>query len=255
MRALFRATVRTPSIIVGDTNDRFLRWGWFTVDARQPCDIEVDIRHRALPFSDNFVARIYASHVLEHLNDAQLTHFLGEAYRVLRPNGVIRIVVPDLQLFVDSYLRDGLELHFDRPASTEICGVSIRDGLRSSIAAGKVDPDALLPHNGLVAVVASFTDGTPPLTVPRAEFDAHFSVSDLDTFVTWAVGLRPAGHDDDLGHRNGFTYRRLADFLRRAGFSNVCRGFYNDPFAQSDFAGLDLADKQHISLYVCGGKR
>jgi len=38
----------------------------------------------------------YSSHLLEHLSGAEATAFLREQSRVLRPDGVIRVAVPDL---------------------------------------------------------------------------------------------------------------------------------------------------------------
>src|SRR5271154_940800 len=40
---------------------------------------------------------VYASHVFEHLNDPTAALLLSEAKRVLRPHGVLRLVVPDLE--------------------------------------------------------------------------------------------------------------------------------------------------------------
>jgi predicted SAM-dependent methyltransferase len=48
---------------------------------------------------------IYASHVFEHLSSSKAKHFLGEAYRVLKPGGVIRLVVPDLYQLARSYVQ------------------------------------------------------------------------------------------------------------------------------------------------------
>lgn len=48
-------------------------------------------------FADNSVTEIYASHVYEHLNYVgELQQAMKEAYRVLRPGGLFRLGVPDL---------------------------------------------------------------------------------------------------------------------------------------------------------------
>jgi predicted SAM-dependent methyltransferase len=47
---------------------------------------------------------VYASHLLEHLTRATAQRFLSEAYRSLRPGGVIRIVVPDLYALSRRYV-------------------------------------------------------------------------------------------------------------------------------------------------------
>jgi predicted SAM-dependent methyltransferase len=60
-----------------------------------------------LPFEEGSVDVIYSSHMLEHLDREQATEFLAEAHRVLRPNGWIRIVVPDLERYVREYREQG----------------------------------------------------------------------------------------------------------------------------------------------------
>lgn len=57
-----------------------------------------------LPFSANSVHGIYASHVLEHLalNDFRIA--LRNIYNILRPNGIFRLIVPDLELYAKNYM-------------------------------------------------------------------------------------------------------------------------------------------------------
>lgn len=62
-----------------------------------------DIR-KGLPFPDESASAIYASHVLEHLYVEEAQQAIREAYRVLVPGGVIRVVVPDLSAIVQEYI-------------------------------------------------------------------------------------------------------------------------------------------------------
>lgn len=56
-----------------------------------------------LPFPDGSLQYIYSEHVLEHVTlETTLAHF-GECYRALRPGGVIRIAMPDLQFLLDYF--------------------------------------------------------------------------------------------------------------------------------------------------------
>ena len=50
-----------------------------------------------LPFPDNSVCALYCSHVFEHLPAATLPSLLAECRRVLKPEGIMRVVVPDLE--------------------------------------------------------------------------------------------------------------------------------------------------------------
>lgn len=63
----------------------------------------VDIKKR-LPYLDNSFDVIYHSQVLEHLTRKEGDYFLSECFRILKPGGIIRIVVPDLENIVKEYL-------------------------------------------------------------------------------------------------------------------------------------------------------
>ena len=60
-----------------------------------------------LPLPDNSVDILYSSHMLEHLARQKAQSFLREAKRVIKSGGIIRIVVPDLRLLVDDYMKNG----------------------------------------------------------------------------------------------------------------------------------------------------
>lgn len=62
---------------------------------------------RRIPVPDNSAEVIYSSHMLEHLDRTEARQFLREAYRVLCPGGILRLVVPDLRQMVEDYLRHG----------------------------------------------------------------------------------------------------------------------------------------------------
>jgi predicted SAM-dependent methyltransferase len=51
----------------------------------------------SLPFKNNSVDVIYSSHVQEHFSVNENEHFFYEAHRILNKNGVLRIIVPNLE--------------------------------------------------------------------------------------------------------------------------------------------------------------
>lgn len=68
-----------------------------------PRNIQVwDVR-RGLPHKDNSVSGIYTSHFLEHLSGKEAPAFLRESHRALVPGGVIRLVVPGLEVMGRRY--------------------------------------------------------------------------------------------------------------------------------------------------------
>lgn len=63
-----------------------------------------DLR-KGIPFGSDSVDAVYHSHVMEHLDRPTATSFAREVIRVLKPGGVQRVVVPDLEKLCRKYLR------------------------------------------------------------------------------------------------------------------------------------------------------
>ncbi|NJM48554.1 MAG: methyltransferase domain-containing protein [Alkalinema sp. RU_4_3] len=59
---------------------------------------------QGIPNPDESFDVVYHSHVLEHFSQAQAQAFLKECFRVLKPGGVIRVVIPDLEQIAQNYL-------------------------------------------------------------------------------------------------------------------------------------------------------
>ncbi len=78
---------------------------WTNIDFTSTGDsvIAWDI-NKGIPYPDCSFDVVYSSHVLEHFSKIKAQFFLDECYRVLRPKGVIRIAVPDLEKIAKTYL-------------------------------------------------------------------------------------------------------------------------------------------------------
>ncbi len=61
---------------------------------------------KGIPFSDSSFDVVYHSHLLEHFTKQKGKEFIKECYRVLKPEGIIRIVVPDLETIAKEYLKN-----------------------------------------------------------------------------------------------------------------------------------------------------
>jgi len=59
---------------------------------------------KGIPYQDNSFDLVYHSHVVEHFPRTLAESFIRECYRVLKPKGVLRVVVPDLEQIVRIYL-------------------------------------------------------------------------------------------------------------------------------------------------------
>jgi predicted SAM-dependent methyltransferase len=77
--------------------------GWTTIDSNGKCDLCLDLS-RPIPLPESSVAVIYSSHVLEHFPYPKpLKNLLDECYRILVPNGVFSVAVPNARIYLDAY--------------------------------------------------------------------------------------------------------------------------------------------------------
>ena len=67
--------------------------------------VRLDLQ-KPLPFAAGTFDAVYHSHVLEHLPRSAAPRFLAECRRVLRPGGILRVVVPDLETIARLYLEN-----------------------------------------------------------------------------------------------------------------------------------------------------
>lgn len=92
---------------------------WVNIDVA-PVSHEI-MRHDAaepLPFEDGGFDACYSSHLLEHLPGEEALRLLVEIRRVLKPGGIVRLAVPDLEAVVRAYL-DVLERCLSSPETAE----------------------------------------------------------------------------------------------------------------------------------------
>jgi predicted SAM-dependent methyltransferase len=85
------------------------RPGWINVDAFPAANVDCvyDCR-KELPFPDGSVRGLFSEHFFEHLDyREEAPHFLAACVRVLQPGGVLRLVVPDIELYLRAYTEGG----------------------------------------------------------------------------------------------------------------------------------------------------
>lgn len=99
-----------PLLITGDRREV---WDAMSGDEVMRHDLR-----KGIPFPDRSVDAVYHSHLFEHLDRDVVPTFLAEVKRVLKPGGVHRLVVPDLEFEVRRYL-DSLDRAVDGQVSAE----------------------------------------------------------------------------------------------------------------------------------------
>jgi len=69
-----------------------------------PASVKYGDVRTGLPFPNESVDIIYSSHMLEHLSLEDFRLALEEIQRILKPGGVFRSVIPDLEVSIKDYL-------------------------------------------------------------------------------------------------------------------------------------------------------
>lgn len=97
-----------------------------------PSDVRrYDVR-KGLRFADGSVRYIYSSHTFEHFTPPEALAVTKECFRVLAPQGILRIVVPDLELIAREYLADANAL----AAQTFLSRLSLHHSIQDVIHPG-----------------------------------------------------------------------------------------------------------------------
>lgn len=93
--------------------------GWLNSDLKQApgIDISCDLRD-GLPIEDDALDYVASNHALPMIAYPDLVPALGELRRVLRPGGVLRLILPDLDRAIAAYL-DGDRDYFMVPDEDE----------------------------------------------------------------------------------------------------------------------------------------
>lgn len=79
---------------------------WTNVDMKSTSPhVQAHNLLQGFPFPSDHFDVVYHSQVLEHFPKENVPAFMAECYRVLRPGGVLRVVVPDLENNAKEYLR------------------------------------------------------------------------------------------------------------------------------------------------------
>lgn len=72
--------------------------------SRFPENVEYGDIVRGLPIASGSCDGIYCSHVLEHLSLEDVRIALHNTHEILRPRGIFRLVLPDLEYFINQYI-------------------------------------------------------------------------------------------------------------------------------------------------------
>ncbi|GEM_PF-1020257 len=207
-------------------------------------DIDWDILQGGeLPLADNSIELVYCSHVIEHIWNNDVRHLLREVCRVLKSGGILRLVTPDADLAVNSWVRKDwcylASYYWKIEKKREFKHYIQLAQSRTSFFL--LDQFSLITHpKNRVNITPGQADSFfERFQTPYDALDHASELSDRDLNV-------------ELGrHVNWFNTNKVISFLEEAGFSESVRSSYGQSLAVP-LRDLRLFDKTDpdMSLYV-----
>ena len=119
--------------------------------------MEYDVRNK-LPWNDNEIDYITHHHLLEHLTDEEGQAFLKECNRILKPDGVMRLSVPNPKRLANLYSNDNLRVLNNESDEVKNAKYDV-DAFWNLLTSGHktlYDEDklfAVLKHNGFISYI------------------------------------------------------------------------------------------------------
>ncbi len=200
--------------------------GWITLDCYVKADIQADLRKcTPFPIVNNVVEKIFSSHCIEHIEDHHLEFMLKELYRVMKPDGIMRLSCPDADLAFEAYKNND-------------------PGWFNGICTKNGDPIGAKLLNTFV----SYEAGTGGPQVPEKEIKEKFDTLEKDEFIKWVLShvdrSRPY-----IAHINAIYYEKLEKMLKDAGFVDIEKSSFNNS-RDEELRSTEFDKHKLASLFV-----
>lgn len=212
--------------------------GWINLDY-SPVSTEVicaDLTGR-LPLADNSVDLVYSSHFFEHIPTDRTAGFLVECRRILKPGGVLRLVMPDFDDICREYLARREAGEHDKAdfLMVELLDQCVRKQsggrLASVLADGPARADGGELQRFILHRLGNYID-TPPaqaLSVKRVWRALANRLESL--YIRGLLALLPTVFRQQnvsramVGETHAwvYDYHTVAGLLTRAGFGDIAR--------------------------------
>lgn len=188
--------------------------------------IDLCIENLRLPFLDNSVSLIYCSHTLEHIEETRAKDFIKECHRILKKNGIMRLVIPSTDN--DHKI---MSIINDQPSISEQSKHHLSTQVGSHILTDTSELDEKKVRSLLIE--AKFN----PVRFYELAINAGVSNKFLD--------------NNPERHITFWNYSKLSKLAQALSF-NACIPFYRGSSLAKPFSNLCVFDstEPQISLYV-----
>ena len=111
------------------------REGWITLDHRALHPFRLPSQAWDLPWAAETFEVVFSSHMIEHVSHLWIERTICEINRIMSPNGILRILTPDLETLCRAYVNRDIET-LRRFIAEDNCGT--RNGIRDDLGPAQV---------------------------------------------------------------------------------------------------------------------
>jgi predicted SAM-dependent methyltransferase len=191
-----------------------------------------------LPIDSGSAEMFYCCHVIEHISDQAVGNLCREAFRCLKPGGVIRFLTPDAELEFKAFRRGDRDFfpwvyQWPQAANASLERVFL---------------------NHFASQVSEYgerrLEARPP--VPESEIARIFATLPMEEAFEYFTRQCSFDPENVGSHINWWTEKKLGRILRDAGFSSAYRSGHGQSLSRP-MRDLRFFDAQHyirFSLYM-----
>lgn len=182
---------------------------------------------KPLPFDDGSAELVYTSHTIEHVDNSAVDYLFRDVYRILKPGGIFRVVVPDARLAYEAWRRG--DRHFYHWVYNPEMMYKIKEyGLKIPLAEASLNQIFLEEFAAQSSTIAELGSGK---RITDEELEHLFNTRPFEQAMDYCISFcsREIQKIQPFRHMNWFDEKKLDRMLEQAGFSSR----YRSGFAQS----------------------
>lgn len=210
---------------------------------------------KKLPFNNETVDAIYCAHFLEHIPVHKVKDFLKECFRILKKNGVLRLVLPDFESLTKEYLK---QVKLKNYTKSKIVQMSIIDQCVRRVPGGELGKfyNILLnekKNKKHLIKYLNYLNGVNFIKYKKKKRDLFFFIEKIFFFINekfinfWIKSvvffLPKAFVEQNISfarigemHHWLWDFYSLYDHLKQSGFNKIKKLTYN----KSSYKGHEL---------------
>lgn len=221
---------------------------WYSKSQGDSIQIDWDLLTLSpLPVESNTATVVYSSHTIEHVTDAAVQNMFNESYRILKEDGVLRIVAPNIDILYGWY-KKGIRYK----------GVDYKHPTTSKIKLSQATIEQLLLWWIASSASEIHRDGSDD-RISDEDFVAAFDTLKYEEALDWCVSKCSIEKQRKYpgNHISWWNEAKVIQTLRVSGFENIYVSSFGESKAQA-IHDTNLESKsdpgsryfQTISLYV-----